>query len=30
MTKRAPVSPDPGPLEDYVRSFDDLFGPAAH
>jgi hypothetical protein len=25
MTKRYPVSPAPGPLEDYVQSFDDLF-----
>ena len=29
MTKRSPVSPAPGPLEDYVRSFDDLFGARA-
>src|SRR3954468_22474892 len=29
MTKRSPVSPAPGPLEDYVRSLDDLFGPRA-
>jgi SRSO17 transposase len=26
MTKRYPVSPAPGPLEDYAMSFDDLFG----
>ena len=26
MTKRSPVSPAPGPLEDYAHSFDDLFG----
>jgi hypothetical protein len=26
MTKRYPVSPAPGPLEDYAQSFDDLFG----
>src|SRR4051812_25100107 len=25
MTKRSPVSPAPGPLEDYVTRFDDLF-----
>jgi len=25
MTKRSPVSPAPGPLEDYVARFDDLF-----
>ncbi len=25
MTKRLPVSPAPGPLEDYAKSFDDLF-----
>src|SRR3954453_19382085 len=29
MTKRSPVSPAPGPLEDYVRSLDDLFGARA-
>jgi hypothetical protein len=29
MTKRSPVSLAPGPLEDYVRSFDDLFGARA-
>jgi hypothetical protein len=29
MTKRSPVSSAPGPLEDYVRSFDDLFGARA-
>jgi SRSO17 transposase len=26
MTKRSPVSPAPGPLEDYARCFDDLSG----
>jgi hypothetical protein len=26
MTKRSPVSPAPGPLEDYAHRFDDLFG----
>ena len=26
MTRRYPVSPAPGPLEDYAASFDDLFG----
>jgi SRSO17 transposase len=26
MTKRYPVNPAPGPLEDYALSFDDLFG----
>jgi SRSO17 transposase len=25
MTRRSPVSPAPGPLEDYAHSFDDLF-----
>src|SRR5215218_8368152 len=25
MTKRVPVEPAPGPLEDYAESFDDLF-----
>jgi len=25
MTRRYPVSPAPGPLEDYAMSFDDLF-----
>jgi hypothetical protein len=25
MTKRVPVEPAPGPLEDYAQSFDDLF-----
>jgi SRSO17 transposase len=25
MTKRSPVSPAPGPLEDYAARFDDLF-----
>lgn len=25
MTKRLPVSPAPGPLEEYVARFDDLF-----
>ncbi len=29
MTKRSPVSPAPGPLEDYAHSFDDLFGARA-
>jgi hypothetical protein len=29
MTKRSPVSPAPGPLEDYARCFDDLFGARA-
>jgi hypothetical protein len=29
MTKRLSVSPAPGPLEDYARSFDDLFGARA-
>jgi len=29
MTKRSPVSPAPGPLEDYAESFDDLFGARA-
>jgi hypothetical protein len=29
MTKRSPVSPAPGPLEDYALSFDDLFGARA-
>jgi SRSO17 transposase len=29
MTKRSPVSPAPGPLEDYAQSFDDLFGARA-
>jgi hypothetical protein len=29
MTRRSPVSPAPGPLEDYARSFDDLFGARA-
>jgi len=29
MTKRYPVSPAPGPLEDYAQSFDDLFGARA-
>ena len=28
-TRRYPVSPAPGPLEDYARSFDDLFGARA-
>jgi len=26
MTRRYPVSPAPGPLEDYAKDFDDLFG----
>ena len=29
MTKRSPVSPAPGPLEDYAISFDDLFSARA-
>ena len=29
MTKRSPVSPAPGPLEEYAESFDDLFGARA-
>jgi SRSO17 transposase len=29
MTKRSPVKPAPGPLEDYARRFDDLFGARA-
>ena len=29
MTKRSPVSPAPGPLEDYATRFDDLFGARA-
>ncbi|MDQ5828868.1 MAG: IS701 family transposase [Actinomycetota bacterium] len=29
MTKRSPVSPAPGPLEEYATSFDDLFGARA-
>jgi DDE superfamily endonuclease len=29
MTKRYPVSPAPGPLEDYATRFDDLFGARA-
>jgi hypothetical protein len=29
MTRRYPVSPAPGPLEDYAYSFDDLFGARA-
>jgi SRSO17 transposase len=29
MTKRLPVTPAPGPLEDYAHSFDDLFGARA-
>jgi hypothetical protein len=29
MTKRSPVSPAAGPLEDYAQSFDDLFGASA-
>jgi SRSO17 transposase len=29
MTKRYPVSPAPGPLEDYAHGFDDLFGARA-
>jgi DDE superfamily endonuclease len=29
MTKRSPVNPAPGPLEDYAALFDDLFGARA-
>jgi SRSO17 transposase len=29
MTNRYPVSPAPGPLENYAESFDDLFGARA-
>jgi SRSO17 transposase len=29
MTKRLPVDPAPGPLEDYAQSFDDLFAARA-
>ncbi len=29
MTKRSPVSPAPGALEDYAARFDDLFGARA-
>jgi hypothetical protein len=29
MTRRYPVTPAPGPLEDYAMSFDDLFGARA-
>jgi SRSO17 transposase len=29
MTKRLPVTPAPGPLEDYAKGFDDLFGARA-
>ena len=29
MTKRSPVSPAPGPLEDYAARFDHLFGARA-
>jgi DDE superfamily endonuclease len=29
MTRRYPVNPAPGPLEDYAESFDDLFGARA-
>ena len=29
MTRRYPVSPAPGPLEDYAACFDDLFGARA-
>ncbi len=29
MTKRSPLSPAAGPLEDYAHSFDDLFGALA-
>src|SRR5215218_8597656 len=30
MTRRLPVRPAPGPLEDYAARFDDLFGARAH
>jgi len=29
MTRRYPVSPAPGPLEDYAQCFDELFGARA-
>src|SRR4051812_29329914 len=29
MTKRLPISPAPGPLEDYAETFDNLFGARA-
>ena len=29
MTKRYPVGPAPGPLEEYAKSFDELFGARA-
>ncbi|MCA1838186.1 MAG: hypothetical protein LC674_05325 [Actinobacteria bacterium] len=29
MTKRLPISPAPGPLEDYAQTFDNLFGARA-
>jgi hypothetical protein len=29
MTKRVPVEPAPGPLEDYAAHFDDLFSKRA-
>ena len=29
MTKRSPVTPAPGPLEEYAARFDDLFGARA-
>ncbi len=29
MTRRLPVSPSPGPLEEYAARFDDLFGARA-
>jgi hypothetical protein len=29
MTRRLPVDPAPGPLEDYAKRFDDLFGARA-
>jgi hypothetical protein len=29
MTKRSPVSPAPGPLENYALSFDELFSARA-
>jgi hypothetical protein len=29
MIKRSPLSPAPGPLEDYAQGFNDLFGARA-
>lgn len=29
MSKRLPVNPAPGPLEDYAQNFDDPFGTRA-